>query len=292
MFPRPEPYSLSVDTGPNPPEKGGKMGGVGWQRPDYLSRWAKHQVVAYLQKRVDELAVQSRADSVSKEDLDSDYSDLEDDVSAPHSNLPLVLKLQPNDALEPVTILKPSTNCPDSEELVITYASPRFFVDLLAYPTPSLALLVGGETEGRWKVSSSAQFSRLFERASSGPRLPFSGPPPSSSFVCRSLAKLRLARLTWALSFIPAHERLSRSKRVSWLGPPYYLPIDLNGFHPHGFGDGNLVELIIVMLATVEDRVAYFLSWLFRVRYAVGVAPWEDWTRAVLGQERKKKVGC
>ncbi|KAG0151700.1 hypothetical protein CROQUDRAFT_712667, partial [Cronartium quercuum f. sp. fusiforme G11] len=289
VYPRPEPHSNLGKSGPNPVQDGGKVGSVGWQRPDLLSRLAKRVVLAYLTKRVIQLAAECAAINEHQIDPDSEYD--KDEQPNPLPPRAIKLLLRPTDLLEPsVVIAPPSTPDLMIEELIIDYNSPRFFLDILIYPSPSLALLVGGQTEGRWTVSSRDNFVRLFERSPSGPQLGLS--PTSSSLINRALANLRLARLEWAISFLPATERVTRSKRVSWFPPPYYLPIDLTGFSPPGLSDeGSLKELLVVGLATLEDMVGYGLVKLLKIRYRLGTEPWTDWVRAIIGYG-KKKVEC
>lgn len=276
----------------NPVEAGGQMGGIGWQRPDFLSRWAKRRVVAYLSRRVVEAAADSGRNYARQANHAPSSSSASDDDDNPDLVPPISVTLHSIDALEDdITLEPPSTPGLPPDRLTITYASPRFFLDLLIYPTPSLALLIGGTTEGRWKVSSSNQFFRLFQRATSGPRLPFQGLSTRPHFSARALVSLRLARLRWALSFLPAQDR---SRRASWLAPPHFLPIKLDDYQPDGLDDAHasLWDVLLVGLACCEDLVSYVVGGrLFRVRYVPGREPWGDWARAINGLQPVSDLG-
>lgn len=292
VYPRPEAYSNLTPEGPNPIEKGGKVGGVGWQRPDWLSKLARRRVIEYLKARVNELAIESdrsveyhrKYDHQSAHDLDDD----EDNYEVPVVLTPISITLRPIDLLEAEITISPSSSTLAPEHLLINYSSPRFFVDLLTYPTPSLALLVGGQTEGRWKVSSDELFSR-FCSSSFGPQLPFSGQRKPASNFSRSILSLRLSHLRWSLSFVPAS--LIQRGRTSWLKPPHYLPIDLKGYQPEGIGNGAQ-DLLVIGYAYFEDLMGFWIaSKVLRVRYGIGLEPWMDWYRAISGTKSGEGVG-
>ncbi|KAH9821516.1 hypothetical protein DFH28DRAFT_522934 [Melampsora americana] len=298
VYPRPEAYSNLTPNGPNPIEKGGKVGGVGWQKVDGLSRLARRRVIKYLKNRVNELAIESdrsvevhqKDDCQSDHDLNEDEDKDEDEDEIGLILTPISITLRSIDPLEPEIKINPISSTLAPEELVINYSSPRFFVDLLTYPTPHLALLVGGQTEGRWNVSSFELFSRFF-LSSFGPRLPFSSQrKPNLRFFEKYILSLRLSRLKWSLSFLP--NSLMMKGRTSWVKPPYFLPIDLNGYQPDGIGDG-FQDLLVIGFAYLEELMGVWIGVkLLRVRYGDGFEPWMDWFRAISPKkEDVRRVG-
>lgn len=330
VYPRPEPVfdPEHAFKGPNPIQPGGIIGATGWQDPDWPSRWAQKIMVDYLTQRVDQIAQSCNAQSSpslkpqSEYPLENSFVDLSNDTEEEESpdglsenddnedadskqpSLVTVI-LQPADQTQSIITISPpisqqSESIPQ-ETLTIHYGTPSFFTDLIVYPTPSIAQLIGDSTEATWKVSSLALFERVFEGGYRGCPTPPVRLGAVSGWISRLINGTRAAYFGWLLSFIsmedPDMEPLRR--RASWLPPPNFLSTDERPFvcgpthidlaflaYPH-HPRRSLAILCILLNTFWAHKSAYFLfHHLLHFRFVNQKHPWLVLKRAVLVANR------
>ncbi|OAV87800.1 hypothetical protein PTTG_09664 [Puccinia triticina 1-1 BBBD Race 1] len=332
VYPRPEPVfdQEHAFKGPNPIQQGGHIGATGWQEPDWCSRWAQQIVVDYLTRRREDQPVGSHP--CPKNSPDTELTSLGSFVNLADEKVPaseeeegeqqpsgrserpsiVTVILQPADQTQATIEIAPSPDNEGSESgmvhetLTIQYGSAGFFTDLLVFPTPSIAQLVGDETEAAWKVSSMALFDRVFENSfvrqyqplGSGP-----SPPPvrlskTRAFVAGLINGLRRFYFRWLLSFITPEDRnlAQIRRRSSWFPPPNFVAID-GPFEcdsspidrPGLLADLSLaLRILILLINTISAELfSFFLfSHLFRFRFVDSKQPWLRLKRAIFRANR------
>ncbi|EFP74687.2 uncharacterized protein PGTG_00643 [Puccinia graminis f. sp. tritici CRL 75-36-700-3] len=221
--------------------------------------------------------------------------------------------LQPADQTQQIITISPPPAPSDDhdqatgwvqETLTIHYGSAGFFTDLIVFPTPSLAQLIGDESEAAWKVSSMALFDRVFENAhvrqcllsrDSQPPVRLSKP---AGFLARLINRLRRFYFRWLLSFISLEERNSAQikRRSSWFPPPNFVaidgpfqcdssPIDRPFLHSNLTQAGRIFCILLHQI--FSELLSFFLfHYLFRFRFVGSKQPWWRLKRAIFAANR------
>ncbi|KAK4052497.1 hypothetical protein OIV83_002299 [Microbotryomycetes sp. JL201] len=170
VFPRPEPFAAVLsakldDINPVEALDHAQEGGVQWQDEGAFTTFARKRTVAFLERRVDEMAQL-----------------LERRVS--------VLLKPANINIDPITIAS-SLGEGKVEKLEMAYLTPLMFDDLFLCPTPQLALELGSQSERRWFVNDSTLFLDVFSCEPTVPK-------PSN---VGKMPQLRADIVKWGLSF-------------------------------------------------------------------------------------------
>lgn len=246
VFPRPEPYFVPTDqkdseanvvVDPNPVRKGAKVGGVGWQTADWTTNVARRRVLAFLRRRVSRLAEAGTAIEVELVSGDTNVS-------------PIVIRH------DHPTVASPS----ETRMLSITYLTPLFFNDLVGFPSPDIALLVGSKTEGRWHVNSEDLFKSVFD----SPRRDARQRRKSR------IEQVRASQLRWHLAF------LDPSSPSPTLATEVGNPLD-----DIEEGASQTQLLFAVLFTSVAERLAYHIFAWTGARFVKGTEPWGQVARAV-----------
>lgn len=251
VFPRPEPFALSVSNQEglkdevNPVEMGAKAGGVGWQEEGGLEIMARQKTIEILQQRVDELALQGRHVTVRLRPADRSKDDMTISASVSASPSPV-------------------------EELLISYLTSVFFVDLLTSPSIQLALEIGDKTEHRWSTSNDDLFLDLFSKSSSSSRS-FSR---SQQLITRLTKRLLASQMRWSLSY-------ANQPSPSIPTIPDYHPFH----HPSSLAT---LRAIATYFAVLRLGVGIFA--LTGARFVKGRETWGEWKRWSEGERKEKAV--
>ncbi|PLW47810.1 hypothetical protein PCASD_04300 [Puccinia coronata f. sp. avenae] len=343
VYPRPEPAfdpQFAATKGPNPIQQGATIGATGWQKPDWRTKWAQNILVDYLTRRVAEshhdivplhpsnptttlsssaekevsslgsfvdLGTSSHDDDDDDDEIsedDMDRKNMQQDSSGGH----ITVVLQPADRTQETIVISPphAPNEHDSvgsETLTIEYGSPSFFLDLLLYPTPSLAQLICEESEGTWKVSSVELFRRVFSEGTGAEGVYERGPVRlgrASGLLGRWINGLRSVYFRWLLAFIPAHESHTGPlrRRASWFPPPHFVPIHEPFTAPrsspldlpslHASNHATSLRICLLLAHSIVAQLVYY--WLFnrllRFRFVHPTHPWLVLKRAVFHANR------
>ena len=136
---------------------------------------------------------------------------------------------------------------PADRALTFRYASPLVFTDLLMLPTADTAMLIGAQTERRWRVDDEALFRQLWH-----------GPPKG-----RLVDALRASHLRWSMSFASPSPTLPEAA-----GPRPRL----------GWSDG-VALLRETWSSVVSERLGYAVFGLTGARFVDGTEPWAAWSR-------------
>jgi len=205
VYLRPEPLPITLGTKKTP-------GGVKWLEEGLLDRHARYRVEDFLLRKALETGIKITL--------------IAGDPTIPHS------------------IFSPD-RLPPSDELVISYLSPRMFTILFLCPSAEHALILGSDTEHIFEVSSKDIFLHVFSR------------------------KEEKKTLGWLQRL-----RIHGIPRQIALSVPYSHFLDKDTFLDFVMGGAMILTHYFL------DQLEKWIFTITRARIANGHEPWNQWTRA------------